>query len=134
LAPRTPAIATRIGVAKGPPSATGSERFPPVGKRRIEMEMRIVVGDAGSASTLAERLTAVFGTECISLWVDRPEVEVRVEGGVDRSVLRVLDAVDRWLDQAGLAWAELWLGERSFRVARSAPSSSAPGPMNGVTT
>jgi hypothetical protein len=89
--------------------------------RRIEMEMRIVVGDAGSASTLAERLTAAFGTECISLWGDRPEVQVRVDGGVDGCVLRVLDTVDRWLDQAGLAWAEMWLGERSFKVARSTP-------------
>jgi hypothetical protein len=85
------------------------------------MEMRIVVGDAGGASTLADRLTAAFGAECISLWSDRREVGVRVAGGVDRSLLRVLDTVDRWLDHGGLAWAEIWLGERSFKVARSAP-------------
>jgi hypothetical protein len=89
--------------------------------RRIEMEMRIVVGDAGSASLLAERLTVAFGSERISLWGDRPEVGVRVEGESDRTVLGVLDTVERWLDHAGFGSAEMWLGENSYRVARWAP-------------
>jgi hypothetical protein len=89
--------------------------------RRIEMEMRIVLGDAGSASALAERLTVAFGTDRISLWSDHPEVGVRVEGEMDRTVLGVLDTVERWLDHAGLGSAEMWLGENSYRIARWAP-------------
>jgi hypothetical protein len=84
------------------------------------MEMRIVVADAGSASALAERLTATFGNR-ISLGGDHPEVEVRVEGESDGTVLGVVDAVERWLDQGGLGSAEMWLGERSYRMARWAP-------------
>ena len=85
------------------------------------MEMRIVVPDAASASALAERLTVAFGTEQISFWGDRPEVAIRVERESDRAVLRVLETVQRWLDQAGVAFAELWLGKRSYRVAGWAP-------------
>ncbi len=88
------------------------------------MEMRIVVADAASASALAERLAVAFGAERISLWGDRPEVGIRVERESDRAVLRVLDAVDRWLDQTGVGFAEMWLGKRSYRVARWAPVES----------
>ena len=85
------------------------------------MEVRIVVADAGSAGALAERLTAAFGTDRITLEGDRPEVGVRVEGESDRTVLGVLDTVERWLDHAGFGSAELWLGQNSYRVARWAP-------------
>lgn len=85
------------------------------------MEMRIVVPDAASASALAERLTVAFGAERILLWADRPEVEIQVERESDRAVLRVLDAVERWLDQAGVSFAELWLGKRSYRAHRWIP-------------
>jgi hypothetical protein len=42
----------------------------------------------------------------------------RVEGESDRAVLRALDAVEGWLDQAGIGSAEMWLGEHAYRVAR----------------
>ena len=85
------------------------------------MEMRIVVPETASTSVLAERLTAAFGPERISLLNDRREVDVRVEGPSDRAVLRVLDTVDRWLDEMAAGSAEMWLGERSYRIARWAP-------------
>jgi hypothetical protein len=85
------------------------------------MEMRIVVGDAGSANALAEALTAAFGNGRISLWDDRPEVGLQVDGYSNRTVLRVLGTVERWLDKAGLGSAEMWLGEHSYKVARWAP-------------
>ena len=85
------------------------------------MEMRIVVPDDACASALAERLAAVFGAEGISLWRNRPEVDIRVERGSEQAVLGVLDTVERWLDQAGVGFAEMWLGERSYRAARWVP-------------
>jgi len=86
------------------------------------MKMRIVVPDEGSASALADGLTAAFSTGRISLRGDRTEVEVRVEAESDRIVLGVLETVDRWLDQPGSRSAEMWLGENSYRVARWAPA------------
>ena len=85
------------------------------------MEMRIVVPEAMSPSTLAERLSAVFGMERISLVDSRREVDVRVDGESDHAVLRVLDTVERWLDDTAAGSAEMWLGEHSYRIARWAP-------------
>ena len=88
------------------------------------MEMRIVVPDATCASALAERLTVAFGARRISRLDDRPEVGVQVGRHSDRAVLRVLDAVDGWLDHAGVGFADMRLGKRSYRVARWAPVES----------
>ena len=86
------------------------------------MEMRIVPGDFESAGDLADALIAALGDHRVSLRSDHPRVEVRVQGATDRTVLRVLDTVDRWLDHAGSRSAELWLGDRSYRLARWAPA------------
>ncbi len=85
------------------------------------MEMRIVVPDAASASSLAERLTLVVGAERISCLEDRQEVDVRVDHGSDRAILHVLDAVERWLEHASVGSAEMSLGDHSYRLARWVP-------------
>jgi hypothetical protein len=85
------------------------------------MEMRIVVPDASEVHALADQLVTSFGSDRVSLRADRPEVAVRVAGESDRTVLGVLDTVERWLDHAGVAAAEMWLGEHSYRLARSVP-------------
>jgi hypothetical protein len=41
-------------------------------------------------------------------------------------VVHVLEVVDRWLDQAGVGFAELWLGQHSYTVARWAPVAGGP--------
>ena len=83
------------------------------------MEMRIVV--TGGASGLAGRLMTAFGADRVSTLGDR-EVDVRVEGNADRTVLGVLDTVDSWLEQAAMGSAEMWLGENSYRVSRWVPT------------
>ena len=86
------------------------------------MEMRIVVQEAAATGVLADRLTAAFSPEPISLLADRQQVDVRVESASDHAVLRILETVDRWLDEMAGGSAEMWLGERSYRMtARWAP-------------
>jgi hypothetical protein len=85
------------------------------------MEMRIVVPDAASASSLAQRLTLAVGAERISCPDDRPEVDVRVDHGSDRVIVHVVDAVERWLDHASVGSAEMSLGSNSYRLARWIP-------------
>jgi hypothetical protein len=85
------------------------------------MEMRIVVPGTSSLRALAERLATDFGSERISLSPARPEVGVRVAADSDRTVLGVLESVESWLDQTGVASAEMWLGGNSYRLARWAP-------------
>ena len=80
------------------------------------MEMRIVAPDAASATALAKRLTIAFGTERISLRGERPEVDVLIDREPDPAILRMLDTVERWFDQARVGTVELWLEERSYKT------------------
>jgi hypothetical protein len=84
------------------------------------MEMRVVVPDATMVLSLAEQLSIALGSDRISIPRDRPEVEVRVEQGSDWRILRVLNAVERWRDHAGIDAVEMWLGERSCILGRRA--------------
>ncbi len=79
------------------------------------MEIRIVVPDTASACALAERLTIAFGSEHISLRGDRSEVDVLIDR--EPAIVRVVDAVERWFRQARVGTVELWLGERSYKLA-----------------
>jgi len=85
------------------------------------MEMRIVVPDAESASLLADRLSVDFGSKHVSLRRDSGEVDVVIDRETEPAILRIFDAVELWLDQAHTGWVEMWLGERSYRLARSFP-------------
>ena len=86
------------------------------------MELRIVVPDATSATVLADRLSLAFGPEHVSLRAGLQEVDVRIDREPDSTILRALDAVERWLDQARVGSVEMWVGERSYRFARWAPT------------
>jgi hypothetical protein len=82
------------------------------------MEIRVVVPDATSVTSLAELLGVALGSDRISIHRDRPEVDVRVEQGSDWRILRVLNTVERWRDRAGVESVEMWLGERSCVLGR----------------
>ncbi len=88
------------------------------------MKLRIVVPDATSAIVLADRLVIAFGSEHVSLRDGRREVDVRIDREPDSAILRALDAVESWLEQARVGSAEMWLGERSYRFARWAPTET----------
>jgi hypothetical protein len=88
------------------------------------MELRIVVPDATSAAVLADRLVVTFGSEDVSLGDGRREVDVRIDREPDSAILRALEAVERWLDQARVGSVEMWLGERSYRFASWAPTET----------
>ena len=85
------------------------------------MVMRIVVPEARSAGALADRLAMTYGRERISFFGDRSEIAVQVAGESDGAVFGVLESVERWLHQAGLASAEMWLGEHKYRLASWSP-------------
>ena len=88
------------------------------------MKLRIVVPDATSAIVLADRLVIAFGSQHVSLRDGRREVDVRIDREPDSAILRALDAVESWLEQARVGSAEMWLGERSYRLARWAPTET----------
>lgn len=88
------------------------------------MELRIVLPDAASATVLADRLIIAFGSEHVSVRDGRREVDVRIDREPDSAILRVLDAVQRWLDLARSGPVEMWLGERSYSFAGWAPAET----------
>ena len=88
------------------------------------MELRIVVPDATSATVLADRLILAFGSEHVSVRNGQREVDVLIDREPDSAILRALDAVERWLDQARAGSAEMWLGERSFTLAKATPTET----------
>jgi hypothetical protein len=86
--------------------------------RRKQMEMRVVVQDATSVTSLAEELSVALGSDRISIQRDRAEVDVRVERTSDWRIPRVLNTVEHWRDRAGVESVEMWLGERSCVLGR----------------
>ncbi len=82
------------------------------------MKMRIVVPDTASASALAERLTSSFGADPVSLRWHRRQVDVLIDREPEPAIVRVVDAVARWFEQARVGSVEMWLGERSYRLAQ----------------
>jgi hypothetical protein len=85
------------------------------------MEMRIVVPDAEGATSLAARLKIAFGSECIFVGGESGEVDVVIDDEPDHSIARVVDAVAGWFEQAHIATVVLWLGKRSYQLARWLP-------------
>jgi hypothetical protein len=83
--------------------------------------MRIVVPDAAGASALAERLAIAFGSQHVSYGGELPEVDVRIDGEPDPAIVRVVHAVAQWFGQARVGAVEMWLGERSYRLAQWVP-------------
>ena len=82
------------------------------------MEMRIVVPDADSATMLADRLSVDLGSEFVSLRRESGEVDILIDREPEPAIVRILEAVERWLDHAHTGSVEMWLGDRSFRLAR----------------
>jgi hypothetical protein len=85
------------------------------------MEMRIVLPDTTSATALAQRLSLALGTDRIRLRDLPGEVDVLIDPEPPVGIAGVVGAVVRWFDDARVATVELWLGERSYRLARWNP-------------
>jgi hypothetical protein len=85
------------------------------------MEMRIVLPDASSAAALAQRLSLALGIDHIRLGDLPGEVDVVIDAEPRVGIAGVVGAVVRWFDDARVGVVELWLGERSYRLARWVP-------------
>ena len=88
------------------------------------MEMRIVVPDEAGATALAEWLAIALGPERIAFEGERPVVGVLIDGEPDSAIARVVDNVVRWFDHARTGTVEMWLGARSYVLARWLPTET----------
>ena len=86
------------------------------------MEMRVLLGDGVRATGLSERLSAVVGSDRVSVNGDGREIGIRVERETDPSLLRVVDTVERWQhDEFGVGSVEMRFGERLLRLSPAVP-------------
>jgi hypothetical protein len=80
------------------------------------VEIRVGVDDVASIHALMRRLAALFGRSAISF--DGSCNEVRVESEWEsRGVVRVIDAVEAWIDLDGGEGATLSIGRRTYMLA-----------------
>jgi hypothetical protein len=99
--------------------------------------VRVATKDPQSASLLVVHLVGLFGGEQVSLYPDG-EVQVRLPE-LNGELVKTLTAVERWLEQSGIASAEVSVNERSFTVEhpqsterRRASRSNGPAPRVAV--
>ena len=84
------------------------------------VEIRVAVEDSTPVHGLMRRLVALFGRSSISF--DRSRNEVRVESEWEsRGVVRVIDAVEAWIEEDGGRGATLSIGKHSYRLAGPPP-------------
>ena len=79
------------------------------------MEISVALSDAADAESLLRRLAGALDA---TISLDDAHQEIRVLPGdeAERTVIRVVDVVGRWLDQAGVASARLSCGDRSYTL------------------
>jgi len=88
------------------------------------VEIRVIVEDSVNVPGLMWRLAALFGSSAISF--DQSCNEVRVDAEWEsRAVVSVTDAVQAWIDEAGVQGANLWIGEHSYRIEAARPLPAA---------
>jgi hypothetical protein len=88
------------------------------------VEISVALTDASGVHGLMRRLAGIFDRSSVSFDGVRREVRVRSEWE-SRSVLLVLDAVEAWLAEDGVASAKLSIGERSYTMVGPAAITSS---------
>jgi hypothetical protein len=76
------------------------------------VEIRVTVDDDVSAHGLMRRLGALFGRSAVSFDHSCNEVQVESEWE-SRALVRVIEAVESWIDEVGGEGARLSIGEHS---------------------
>jgi len=82
----------------------------------LVVEIRVEVPDARGVHGLVRRLADVFDRS--SVWFDEAKHEVRVRSEWEsRAVIGVVNAVESWLAEDGIASAKLSVGDRCYTMA-----------------
>ena len=101
------------------------------GRGRMQL-VRVATKDPQSAKLLVADLVDVFGGGRVSLQADG-EVQVRLPE-LDGGLVQTLTAVEWWLEQSGIASAEVSVNDHSYTVEHPerAASSSSDGSAGRV--
>jgi len=84
------------------------------------VEIRVAVEDTTPVPQLMSRLARLFDWSALSFDPSRREVRVEAEWE-SRAAMRVVEVVQAWLEEDGVAWATLSVGERSYTLVTPTP-------------
>jgi hypothetical protein len=87
------------------------------------MVIRVAVGESETAKRFAQELASLFGGTRVSSETDG-EIQVELRGEANDALDKTLIAVERWLGEAGIGSAKVWVGEQSYVVERPRVSRS----------
>jgi hypothetical protein len=84
------------------------------------VEIRVEVDDAIHVHGLMRRLVALFDRSAVSFDGIRKEIRV-VSEWESRGIVRVIDAIEAWIDEDGGQCAMLSIGNRSYTLTGPPP-------------
>lgn len=81
------------------------------------MQLRVALSGPTRLASLAHELDGLFGAETVSVDARRGELCVEDEHDADRTIIKVVGAVQAWLEAAGGGPARIFLERRSYTFA-----------------
>jgi ANTAR domain-containing protein len=93
------------------------------------MEIRVAVTGATSAGRLVQRLSGELGTTFVSLAADRSEVRIDTGEESGDAVVRLLNAVEEWLDLLQDRQASVWLDGAPYSLTGHSRDGRPLGPI-----
>ncbi len=81
------------------------------------MQLRVALSGQTRLASLAHDLDGLFDADTVSLDARRGELCVEAEHDADRTIIKVLGAVQAWLEAAGGGPAHVFLERRSYTFA-----------------
>jgi hypothetical protein len=80
------------------------------------MIIRVAAKDVENAKLLVEGLVSLFGGEAVSLQ-SGGDVHVHLNGNSGQQAMtQTLASVERWLEETGTGFTEVWVDEREYRM------------------
>src|SRR5690349_6877020 len=87
------------------------------------VEIKVTVTDELLVHSLIRRLRRLFDPSAVTYDATLKQVRVRTEWE-SRSVVEVVDSVQKWMEESGAASASLAVGDRSYTLVSAQPTSS----------
>jgi hypothetical protein len=81
------------------------------------MQLRVALSGPMRLASLAQELDGLLDANTVSVDARRGELCVEAEDDVDRTIIKVVAAVQAWLEGAGGGPARIFLDRRSYTFA-----------------
>jgi hypothetical protein len=91
------------------------------------MVIRVAVRETEGSERLVEECASLFGDSRVTLR-SSGEIELALSGEANKLLAQALTAIERILDEAGIATAKVWVGDHAYMLERPAFKQPAATP------